>query len=111
MDLTSNVALEIFNLFWMLLRDKKFGDIAFSYSCNCIKSLREFNNTKDMLAFARQHPYCTILFKRVGASHYCNSIGVQHITGFKLNTKSLTLLIDITLGVGRRSGKRLNIRF
>lgn len=94
----------------MLLRDKKFEDIAIS-GATCLSSIKNFNNVDEMMEYIERNHATELLIRKNGKIKFTERLRINNINGFKLNNKSVTFLTKIMIGVGSRAGYRYNIRF
>lgn len=84
--------LDYFALMYKLIREGIFTDVALLNS-RCMKSIRDFNNTNEMLEYA-QNTYCdSMIIKVAGQKNYNHTIYFHRLNGFKLNRKSLVLFM------------------
>lgn len=106
----NNNLKDILALCYMLLRDKKFEDIAISGG-TCLSSIKSFNNVDEVVEYIETHNANELLIRKNGKYKFTERLWLRHIKGFKLNEKSVTFLTDTMVGVGSRAGYRYNVRF
>ena len=94
----------------MLIRDKKFADIAIS-GATCLASIKSFNNVDEMMEYIETHNATELIIRKNGKLKFTDRMFIHNIVGFKLNEKSVTFLTNTMVGVGSRAGYRYNIRF
>lgn len=94
----------------ILLRDKKFEDIAIS-GATCLASIKSFNNVDEMMEYIEKNHATELLIRKNGKIKFTERLWISNIKGFKLNDKSVTFLTNTMVGVGSRAGYRYNIRF
>lgn len=101
---------DVLALCCMLIRDKKFEDIAIS-GATCLASIKSFNNVDEMMNYIEKNHATELLIRKNGKIKFTERLTINNINGFKLNDKSVTFLTKIMVGVGSRAGYRYNIRF
>lgn len=104
-DLKDTIAL-----CFMLLRDKKFEDIALSGG-TCFTSIKSFNNVDEVMEYINTRYPNELLIRKNGRNIFTERIYLHQLRGFKLNEKSVTFLTTVMTGTGSRAGYRYNIRF
>lgn len=95
---------------YMLIKDKKFEDIAIS-GATCLASIKSFNNIDEMMEYIEINHATELLIRKKGKIKFTERLWISDIKGFKLNDKSVTFLTNTMVGVGSRAGYRYNIRF
>lgn len=101
---------DILTLCFMLLRDRKFEDIAISGG-TCISSIKNFNNVDEAMEYIERNHASELLIRKNGKYRFTERLRLNHLKGFKLNEKSVTFLTNVMVGVGNRAGYRYNVRF
>ena len=83
--------IEYFNLFYKLLRENTFKDIAF-INANRTDSLKNFMNTDDMLRYANVNDSYIIGMKINRNGGYIRQINLCDLAGFELFNKSVKFI-------------------
>lgn len=94
---------------FMLLRDKKFEDIALSGGAS-FSSIKSFNNVNEAVEYINTRYPNELLIRKNGRDKFTERVYLHQINGFKLNEKSVTFKVN-----GYRQGNKIvtnyNIRF
>ena len=94
---------------FMLLRDKKFEDIALSGGTS-FSSIKSFNNVNEVVEYVNTRYPNELLIRKNGRDKFTERVYLHQINGFKLNEKSVTFKVN-----GYRQGNKIvtnyNIRF
>ena len=88
---------------FMMIKERKIANAALTRGESYIKPFTDFNTVIDIVEFRKTNYYDGICIKLNGRKAYKHIAYLHEINGFKVNEKSLTVMLT--------NGKKLNFRF